>query len=357
MASVFLSLVQLASILSIFLVCPLDAGKTTKLFSSFEQPAWDESLDLKAIEVRLKTESIAQIHRINKVLAHEGKSTQGDSAMRLVILESGLKAVFKPGEYRYGEVAAYKANQALGQRLVPPTVLRTIDGMEGSLQFFVESPLDLKKMTNADGIFKKLDPKDLSDMKLFYFVFGQWDTHHGNQIVAFHKGKPFLALIDNAGILHRSFTRYGHYTFIEKGKNAKISTECTELFPYDDAKTIRPGSLEALRRVFGPYVSEKALRKLWSLRKPITYCLWDGTLWMLMYNRGAIIKPSATKRYYASTLKAYEKLDRATLQNVWAEWLSVEKEHAESLICLTLKRRDEMLEAAYLHGHIIADVP
>lgn len=326
------------------------------LFRSISQPEWDDHLDLQTIEDRLQNEEITHAERISHYLEKQGKASKASNHMLFVMLESGLKAVFKPGEYAYAEAAAYRANKALGQRLVPPTVLRTVNGKEGSLQFLVESKGDLRKIPHGADLINKVSAKDRSDMKIFYFVFGQWDAHIGNQLVNIHHDKAHLALIDNAGILHRSYAHYGDYFFIEKGTNEQIASLCTPSFPFDQVKTIRAKSVEGLRKLFKPYLSEQSIYKMYSRHKPITYCIWCNTLYVKMYDHSPTIRPPVTKRYYASTLKAYEKLDRVMLLEFWAEWYAHHKDHAEQLIVNTLERRDQLLRAAYSSGTIIDDI-
>ena len=217
-------------------------------------------------------------------------------------------------------------------------------GVEGSLQFFIESSHDLKNI--PAGMKVKISDKDKSDMRVFYFVFGQWDANAGNQLVSVLQGKTHLALIDNSGILHRSYTQYGDYSFIEKGTNATIPSECTLLFPFHDTKTIRLESYEHASQLFGRYISDQAVHKLWLAHRQITYCIWCDVLWIKMDGLSKKIKPAATHRYYESTLKALEKLDYEVLTDIWAEWYVVDREHAEQLIALTLERRDQLLRAA-----------
>lgn len=343
---------------SIIFVCSLQAELPQQplLFRSMGQPSWDDRLNMAAIEKRLANEEIANTQKINTFLKKQGKSARGDSSILFVMLESGLKAVFKPGEYQYAEVAAYRASKKLGLRLVPPTVFRTINGVQGSLQFLVQSSLDLKKIPNFHEIFRKVSAKDINDMHIFYYVFGQWDTHRGNQIISLHNNKAYLALIDNAGILHRSYTKYGDYSFIEKGDSPVETSVCTTAFPYDQVKTIRPKSYKELKKAFSPYITDEAIHNIFERKTPINYCIWCNVLWVQMYTRSAHIKPSVAKEYYASTLKAYEKLDAAMLEEIWHEWLLVDRAHGEHLIALTLDRRDQLLRAAYASTMIVDDL-
>ncbi len=164
------------------------------------QPAWDNQLDFRAIEERLKNERIVSVNDIKPFLKSSGKIVLGIHPVYIVELESGLKAVFKES-FAYGEVAAYKAAKMIGLRLVPPTVLRNIKGRRGSLQFFVASPIDYASPEHWN-CFENISHSDRCDMVVFYYVFRQWDSHRGNQIVVKTDENYYLALIDNGGILH-----------------------------------------------------------------------------------------------------------------------------------------------------------
>lgn len=172
-----------------------------------EQPPWDDMLDFDKIENELKTEPIVEMHSMRSYLRRQGKAVRTINAVFIATLANGLKAVFKPERrplhrYMYGEVAAYRASKMLGQKLVPPTVLKTYRGKRGSLQFFVVTPYDMLKMSDYTKNFTLLSRKARSDMKIFRYVFGLWDTHRGNLLIAQGKDETrYLALIDNSFIL------------------------------------------------------------------------------------------------------------------------------------------------------------
>lgn len=338
------------------LVCATDTFRSGSSSNDSSKFAWDDNLNFEAIEQSLAHEKIKYAQPMGRFLEKEGKKSAAPNGMKLIVLESGIKAVFKPGEYAYGEVAGYNANKTLSQRLVPPTVMRMIDGEKGSLQFYVESSVELRKNPDQKAIFNKVPEKDLCDMKMFYYVFGQWDGHAGNQIIAFHNGKAHLALIDNGGILHMSHTRYGGYSFIEKGVNEKLQGDLSKTFPFDRAIIVKRPTYELLKDAFLPYVPAKNIRKMLSPNTPIIYCIWRGVLWVEMYRDSKSIKPIITKRYYRSSIEAYKKLDRDQLQVIWSDWLAVDPKHAGELIELTLERRDQILNHAYSEGTIIDDM-
>lgn len=209
-----------------------------------QQPTWDDTLDFQYIEEQLITQPIIELKEMRNYLSEQGKKARYTKKVYLATLANGLKAVFKPESelrFSYGEVAAYKASVWLGQRLVPPTVLKTYQGKEGilqgSLQFFVESPFDLLKRRDNKLAFSLLSEKEKSDMYLFCFIFGQWDNHAGNQIIAYNNEKAKLALIDNAVVITWSKTRYGQHSFIRQiGFEPNFSY--TGVFPFEEESFI-----------------------------------------------------------------------------------------------------------------------
>lgn len=203
------------------------------------QPDWNEKLDFEEIERRLQNEKIVERKNMRSFLKKSHKGIRALHAPDIVVLESGLKAVFKEENACYGELAAYRASKALGLRLVPPTVLRTIHGRKGSLQFYVASKIDL--LHHSKGIYHKLNDKDVTDRKIFEYVFNRWDTHSGNQIIAENKGEYNIALIDNAGM---TFTSHK---------------------PKFHIKAINAATLLALQKIN----SQKALEEIWAEYVPL----------------------------------------------------------------------------------------
>ncbi len=309
----------------------------------YAQPAWDGSLDFQAIEQQLQTETIKDTIPMSVFLKQQRVGTKASSKMRFIEFESGLQAVFKPGYYAYAEIAAYKASNALGLRLVPPTVLRTINGVRGSLQFFIGASIPLSAIQYGNKLFSK----DVSDMHVFYFVFGQWDIHGGNQILSKSRGRYWLGLIDNAAILHRQYGIYGKRPFIEKGDERKgLPCVDTPHFPFDAVQTVNTGSKEKMRELFGTIIPDQIAR-LTERPRDIRYVFWKDNLWMeVNHSLGRI------EKFYASTLAALKKLDYMLLREVWADWYALYPTHADQLIALTLERRDMLLREANMSRKI-----
>lgn len=226
------SIIKLTKSLLLFLL----AAQIT-ITQAVSQPAWDNKLDFDEIEHRLLTEPIVSKQNMRSFLQKIGKQARFLHPVKLVTLKSGLKAVMKKEGAIYGEVGAYKASKALGLRLVPPTVIRENNGKKFSLQFYVDSPIDLVR--TGHGYFKKLDPKDASDMHIFNFLLNRWDGHTGNQLMSYHKGRYYLALIDNAGstfLSHKPHLTtkkiYGStYLALKKLTQAKLEDAWSDYLP------------------------------------------------------------------------------------------------------------------------------
>ena len=308
------------------------------------QPAWDDQLDHEDIEHRLATESITHKSRLSQFLRKKGQRVMPTHNIQLIELESGLMGIFKTGNFHYGEVAGYRASKALGLRLVPPTVFRTINGVQGSFQFFISAPcLEGKPKSRL----KKVGYKAISDMALFYYIFGQSDTHSGNQVVASHNGRYYLGLIDNSLMIQILYDRYGKSPFSIKGSNYDLLSETGTKFPFHKVNSL---SSSKARKVFKAYASHGRLSKI-LLFPTVRYVIWNHKLWIRKRHK----EKRFTKTFYRSTLEALKRLTAEELEDIWYEFSLIDKERGGLLVKLTLERRDEVLRYADEKGTIFED--
>lgn len=308
-----------------------------------KQPAWDDRLDHTTVKDRLITEPVKDTMSFRRYLSEKGQNSLPSHSVRLIILEDGLKAIFKEGTYHFAEVAAYRASNALGLRLVPPTVFRMIDGTPGSLQFYVKG-YDLAGL-NTSKELKKVGKKAKRDMRLFYYVFGQWDVHGGNQLIS---KDGSLALIDNSGILHKTHGSYGGDLFCSKGKNFELPSDTSPTFPHDKVEGISGANVYS---VFKPYVSKHQLNKFGEFRY-LHYVIWNHRLYIKL---NPSLSKRYTKKFYASTLAVLKQLTHQQVHEMWAELSLLYPEYVDDLVSLTLSRRDEVVTYAEQLGTIIHD--
>jgi hypothetical protein len=330
---------------------------------SAPQPLWDDKLDLNKIEADLTNQHISKLIPLASYLIHEGLHGVGmGHTVYLAIMENGLKAIFKPEDKlfnSFAEVAAYRASKFLGLRLVPPTVLKKYKNLHGSLQFFVQPS---SQNLRDEKAYQKLSTKDQSDMCLFYFVLGKWDSHMGNQIITQYNNKAYLALIDNTSIKSLQQVRYGEDPFICMSCNHVAHTPHAGPFPFDRPSILHNPTLVKAQQLFGRFLSARRIQHILEKnKKQIVYAIWCDNLWVqrrlrhiVRYLHHFTQKPNYSPVYYKSTIERYSKLDKSTLQNIWAEALIQDKEYFTELILQTLERRDQMLKAALKSGSIIS---
>jgi hypothetical protein len=96
----------------------------------------------------------------------------------LVEFANGARAVWKPhkdvwsSNYR-AEVLAYEIDRVLGFNLVPPTIVRTLDGQVGSIQYFMNSSKIARPTVQS-----------LNKQHFFDYLIDNRDRHGGNYLIA-----------------------------------------------------------------------------------------------------------------------------------------------------------------------------
>lgn len=165
---------------------------------------WND-IDFKKTEQLLLTSPVLKKISIEKYL--NIKLFPGHSAVFVLFFKNDLKGVFKPNRessQTYSSVMAYRFSQFMEWNLIPPTVIRTIEGEKGSIQLFV----DKKKFDK-----KSLSPIQKSNIFIHYFVTGDFDVKENHILLGKNCGKP--ALIDNDKLLSsHTYIPYGDYPFL-----------------------------------------------------------------------------------------------------------------------------------------------
>lgn len=319
-------------------------GLCSLQFYGVQSYALDSKHDFEVMEQRLQNEKI-----ITTAPFSNSAGVKPFHKIDIVTLESGLKALFKTGRYAYAEVAGYRLSKALNLFLVPPTIFRTIDGTQGSLQLYIPAK-DLASMQNPQNLLKKIGEKTISAARFFYYLAGQWDTHYGNQLIEKTDSGYRLWLIDNSSMLHMTQSIYGGVTFVAKGIRLDGPPTASKNFPFEAATKIEG---QQIYQVFSPFITSKEY--LASLAKrPQHYIIWNSTLWVAYDTNRPGTFGRYTTTYSSSLLEVCKTLTTENLTSVWSEWLNVDPYSCKELIKLTLNRRDKLLKASAL-GDIIKD--
>ncbi len=321
-----------------------DSWKNNSLVQT-PQPAWTLSLNFEDIEKRLSSEKIVLLIPMEDYLETLGKKADFENPVYLAVLESGLKAVFKPdleAHDMYSEVAAYKASQWMKVRLVPPTVIKHHKKQKGSLQFFVETPLETSSQGSQKTMLASLDDARRQDVEVFCFVFGQWDLGPSNMLFVPQNPSPLVVLIDNSGIVQQQHVQLGESPFVRKGYCDNRKDIWDDRFPFEKAQKINLGDIDKNPEFKECGLSSQKFPFLKASQKPLTYIFWRNSLWFQPYGES----PFTPHKLSSSLLKKIKELDASVLKKIWKErpkdWTN---RQLTEIIRLTLDRRDQLLTA------------
>ncbi|HXF91059.1 MAG TPA: hypothetical protein VNJ29_03920 [Candidatus Nitrosotenuis sp.] len=322
------------------------------LLSSWKKPQ---------IANQLKKEKVISMISMRDYLKSQGKKADFMGNVFLVELANGLRGVFKsfsPDDLgdAYAEVAAYKASLVLGFPYVPPTVIRTIKGKRGSLQLFVETTID----PLAPGVFEQAlteaDLDDVANLKIFYFIFGQWDTGPHNILIYDEQGKKRLIAIDNSGIRNHQHVIYGDLPFVRTCYSESLQTnDWGKPFPFDQVQTIANPTPIKLKQIFGTKLPKRFYQSFTSYNQPFCYVIYQNSLWRQYHAFDKSFIKSYTSYCPTKTLSALKKLDLPTLKRIFAcaqgaDFLT------PSYFQAILERRDQVLKHPNL-SHLPPKVP
>ncbi len=293
---------------------------------------------------QLQHDEIIKIESLQNELVHHGKIAKSKHDLLYVELKSGIAGVFKPSSQKaiFAEVAAYRASHALGFSLVPPTVIRTIKEKCGSFQLFINTNVDPMVKGTFDYAIEHADPDEIATLKIFYYVFGQWDFRKRNILINAQKDRFQFIAIDNEVIWHRIFWRYGDNAFVARNwSGMQVPKTDSEFFPYDNFYTIMYPTRDILVKKFGSSIPYKYIR-WFGARNPLNYVYFQDSLWIKF--EGDVSCFAYTTYFPEETIRKLKQLDYSLLYEIFS--------HAQGAAFLTeeyvksiLDRRDQVLES------------
>jgi len=274
---------------------------------------------------QLKTGKVISQIPMRDFLKSQGKKAEFNGKVFLVELDNGLKGVFKSlpkddlGD-AYAEAAAYQASLVLGFPNIPPTVIREINGEKGALQLFINTPID----PLAPGVYTKalaeVDPNEVENLKIFYFVFGQWDTGPHNIVILAEQGKKYLIAIDNGGIRNHQYVKYGDLPFVRVCYSDGLQTnDWDKPFPFDQAQTISEPTPDKLKKYFGNKLAKSFYQSFKTYHQPLHYIVYQNSLWRQFHAFDKGFARSFTPHCSQKTKNALKSLNFTTLRKIFAE--------------------------------------
>ena len=325
-----------------------------ELKQDFQNPElWEDATISSKIVTELKESKILSEKDMHAVLEIDHKKSDFEGEVRVVELENGLKGVFKACATKkeedmkdaYAEVAAYQASIKLGFPYVPPTVIREIAKKKGSLQLFVKTTIDPSSEDNFQKAWEELNEEEKTNLKVFYFVFGQWDTGPHNSLIWRQDRKIHLIAIDNSGIGNQQYVKYGQLPFVRTIYNDALETDDWHKdFPFEEAQIIEDPTLENLRKVFGKRLPDSFYSSFKGYAHPFRYVIYKNSIWrQFHYNdtQERFINVGVLNDFSDKTKEKLRLLNLSVLHEIFTVEGKVRfsDEHLRAI----LERRDQIL--------------
>ena len=245
------------------------------------------NIDFKKIEHQLQKLAIKEKTPIKFYNITEDKTD-----VLFLLFENNLKAIFKPYKNIIKLTSVlinYHFSQLMGFHLVPPTVIRTVNGERGTVQLYIKGVSGYKYNLN------KLDSIQKNNLYIFYFVLGLLDHAESDIIIGNLCNIPALFDINENMGEALSFIQYGKFPYIQ----IPDSTQTTEnlinpmnykRFPFDKTKSIRSFSstnFKTFKKLF-PYINIETLDYAFSrnsdpndlVNDTLHYLKWKDKFWI-----------------------------------------------------------------------------
>ena len=287
-----------------------------------EKQCWND-IDFTKMEKFLKTSKI-----IEKSVFQAYPKKKNKLPIYLLLFDNGVKAVFKPNRPLLDQVSALRAyhfSQLLNLKLVPPTVVRTVDRERGIVQLFIES--------EASHLEDHLSSSQKGDIYLFHVVIGELDPARINTLIG--KECKYPALVDNEKNMDRqrfSLLQHGDFPYFKaptsniKQIKSDLNFFDYESFPFHLAKSVKNFSslrynLETLKKKLSD-IKPKTVAVLFKepsgadlSKDTLHYIQWKNTLWfkinfekfIYLYKNFAFSSPSK------QTIKKFKSLNHKDL--------------------------------------------
>lgn len=343
------------------------ANNNTDLLLEIINPMWDPIQETDAIETHLQKGTIMQIMPMRPYLIQKNKTPRFAGEVYIVLLkheDKYLKAVLKPREGDevncvYAEEAAFRQSQWLkkfsGTHLVPPTIVTEYDGKLSSLQYFVESPLDLWIDEQREAAYMAMDKDDLGSGAAYTHVFGQWDCHPGNQIMFTNPGgKLIVAFIDNEGQANRKYSPEAKQRpYIRIAFNPeliKTTSDSAQLYQLAKPENENLTKLQLQEALQAFNLSDTRINGLFNNltgggERSLEYIIFKGGLWFQYHKNNAKAFPNYVEYYPEYVANAYMSLNLDILHNIFAPAIASCPEHYnDSYFEDIMLRRQQLLD-------------
>lgn len=322
-------------------------------------PPWNVKENMKTLETlenMLNKGVFEEVMNMREYLQAKNKIAKFAGEVYIVLLDNGIKAVWKPRDGDHinsavAEVVAYQASKWLekysGRHLVPPTIIKTFRGRTGSLQYFVESDFDLWLEKDRSTVNSRLSKDNFANAAAFIHVLGQWDAHPGNRMATIDDNNEVqITLIDNEGIANRKYS-----PSITERPYVRVAygtlPQGTPLFI-----TLKNPKKDEIQKAWAPFsLGEKRLNNLYQIlsgngERDANFMLWNNGLWLQYHQRNKDAFPNHVDYYPFWLQTAYEDLTPDVLKSIFALGLeAIPRFFNDAFFQDILSRKKQLLDA------------
>jgi hypothetical protein len=256
------------------------------------------------------------------------------------------------------EVAMYHADRYLDLNMVPTTIIKTKPTTSADQAAIISSctlwitPAEIPKITSSKQLQNLVSEIEYAQMNIFYFLFGQYDRHFNNLIIAQNDHK--LYLIDNEAVsrVYQYVANYSPDKTISSAWVPWASSKLTINIPHEPdnfAEIIKSKQDPAwIMREFGPYVDVYTRDDI-----NCQACkVWKQTLWRQLYVCDDKFAAPFSDIIDPKLLAKIKTLDREILLKFWpklpfiatAKELYIYYQFINTFINKTLERKQMILD-------------
>ena len=224
----------------------------------------------------------------------------------------------------WSTASAYNFSQFFNLKMIPPTIIRKINGRLGSLQLFIESNIKIISCKNKLELLSKINRDFARNIYNFYFLTGIQDVHCGNILIS--KNCSMLVLIDNDSMyLNISKRGYFHQFFkISHTKKTILTEQDYKNAPFEEAIELKKDSIENLKRIYPTITPRqfKRVQRIASKYGDVLYLKYKDRLWIASKTnkRTRIYEKLLNNQdhYLPSSqfLKKLKQLDKTTIRSL-----------------------------------------
>ena len=271
-------------------------------------------------------------------------------------LTRDLSASAKNTFWALAEIAMYKADRFLGLHMVPPIIIKIEKEDEEQVlacySYWIE-PKNIK-ITSSDHLKSLVTEAEWAQMNIFYFLFGQYDKHFGNQLIG-EDGK--LYLIDNEAIANLRQFVFGY----SPDKNISLPWVAQRINEKLDTVNEPDDFKEIIAQQQNPQIIHEAFPNLdiyanRDIDNGYTR-IWKKILWRQMYGMSTCISASFSDVISLTFLQKLQSLTAEIISSFWPELpfdvteeIKLDYQKKIQQFCdNTLQRRDMII--AYFEHH------